>query len=243
MRKWSDRRVDRPRGASYRLGSRESERMDSAYFKRYRMDLALAAGGLALAPTAGGFPAAAGEMPPGYRLVPWHDGLIDAHARTKFRSFRSEIDAVVFPCLGDLEGCRRLMREIRGKGGFLPGATWLIARSRILPPGADRQSPQPAEVEWCGTIQGVIDSSGAGSIQNIGIVPGHRGLGLGSVLIAQAVRSFAAQGLERVSLEVTADNVRAVNLYQRLGFRRAKTIYKVVDGASGQFREREPALL
>jgi GNAT superfamily N-acetyltransferase len=217
--------------------------MDSAYFKRFRMDLALAAGGLALAPTAGRFPAAAGEMPPGYRLVPWHDGLIDAHARTKFRSFRSEIDAVVFPCLGDLEGCRRLMREIRGKGGFLPGATWLIARSRILPPGADRQSPQPAEVEWCGTIQGVIDSSGAGSIQNIGVVPGHRGLGLGSVLIAQAVRSFAAQGLERVSLEVTADNVRAVNLYQRLGFRRAKTIYKVVDGASGQFREREPALL
>ncbi len=217
--------------------------MDSAYFKRFRMDLALAAGGLALAPTAGGFPAATAEMPPGYRLVPWHDGLIDAHARTKFRSFRSEIDAVVFPCLGDLEGCRRLMREIRGKGGFLPGATWLIARSRVLPPGADRQSPQPAEVEWCGTIQGVIDSSGAGSIQNIGVVPGHRGLGLGSVLIAQAVRSFAAQGLERVSLEVTADNVRAVNLYQRLGFRRAKTIYKVVDGASGQFREREPALL
>ena len=217
--------------------------MDSAYFKRFRMDLALAAGGLALAPTAGGIPAAAAEMPPGYRLVPWHDGLIDAHARTKFRSFRSEIDAVVFPCLGDLEGCRRLMREIRGKGGFLPGATWLIARSRVLPPGADRQSPQPAEVEWCGTIQGVIDSSGAGSIQNIGVVPGHRGLGLGSVLIAQAVRSFAAQGLERVSLEVTADNVRAVNLYQRLGFRRAKTIYKVVDGASGKFREREPALL
>lgn len=217
--------------------------MDSAYFKRFRMDLALAAGGLALAPTAGGFPAAAVEMPPGYRLVPWHDGLIDAHARTKFRSFRSEIDAVIFPCLGDLEGCRRLMREIRAKGGFLPGATWLIARSRVFPPGADQQAPRPAEVEWCGTIQGVIDASGAGSIQNIGVVPGHRGLGLGSVLIAQAVQSFAEQRLERVTLEVTADNVRAVRLYQRLGFRRAKTTYKVVDGAARQFNEREPALL
>jgi ribosomal protein S18 acetylase RimI-like enzyme len=42
---------------------------------------------------------------------------------------------------------------------------------------------------------------------------------------------------------VTADNVRAVHLYQRLGFRRAKTIYKVVDGASWQFRQPEPALL
>ena len=89
----------------------------------------------------------------------------------------------------------------------------------------------------------MIDSSGAGSIQNIGVVPGHRGLGLGSVLIAQAVRSFAEQGLGRVTLEVTADNVRAVRLYQRLGFRRAKTIYKVIGGAAGQFNEREPALL
>lgn len=214
--------------------------MDSAYFKRFRMDLALPAGGPGLA-------VAAEELPDGYRLVPWHDGLLDAHARTKFRSFRSEIDAVVFPCLGDLEGCRRLMREIRGKGGFLPGATWLVARSRLLPPHlpsqGEGQSPRPAEVEWCGTIQGVIDSSGAGSIQNIGIVPGHRGLGLGSVLIARAVRSFAEQGLDRVTLEVTADNVRAVRLYQRLGFRRARTIYKVVDGATWQFRQAEPALL
>jgi GNAT superfamily N-acetyltransferase len=185
------------------------------------------------------------DLPLGYRLVPWHEGLIDAHARTKFRSFRSEIDAVVFPCLGDLEGCRRLMREIRGKGGFLPGATWLIARSRPFPAGLgpDTQASRPAEVEWCGTIQGVIDSSGAGSIQNIGVVPGHRGRGLGSYLIAAAMRGFTEQSLPRATLEVTADNVRAVSLYQRLGFRRVKTIYKVVDNASWQFQEREPALL
>jgi GNAT superfamily N-acetyltransferase len=213
--------------------------MDSAYFKRFRMDLALT--GEVLRRT---FPPSESLLPAGYRLVPWHDGLIDAHARTKFRSFRSEIDAVVFPCLGDLEGCRRLMREIRGKGGFLPGATWLIARSRPRPvDGGPDALSRPAEVEWCGTIQGIIDSSGAGSIQNIGVVPGHRGLGLGSVLIAQALLGFAEQHLGRATLEVTADNVRAVHLYQRLGFRRAKTIYKVVDGASWQFRQPEPALL
>ena len=208
--------------------------MDSAYFKRFRMDLTLVAGG---APSARPAPAAVG-LPAGYRLVPWHDGLIDAHARTKVRSFRSEIDAVVFPCLGDLEGCRRLMREIRGKGGFLPGATWLIARSRPLPPGlgAEAHVARPAEVEWCGTIQGVIDASGAGSIQNIGV-------GLGSVLIAAALGGFHDQKLPRATLEVTADNVRAVHLYQRLGFRRSKTIYKVVDGATWQFQDREPALL
>ena len=221
--------------------------MDSAYFKRFRMDLPLGAGGLPTSrPSDGPSPTGMAEdLPPGYRLVAWHEGLIDAHARTKFRSFRSEIDAVVFPCLGDLEGCRRLMREIRGKGGFLPSATWLIARTRPVPAGLgpDAQVARPAEVEWCGTIQGVIDASGAGSIQNIGVVPGHRGLGLGSVLIAAAVRGFTEQSLPRATLEVTADNVRAVSLYRRLGFRCAKTIYKVVDKASWQFQEREPALL
>ncbi|MFM7249657.1 MAG: hypothetical protein ACKO5R_07160 [Planctomycetaceae bacterium] len=89
------------------------------YFKRYRMDVVLPAA-----------PAPLPDLPAGYRFVAWHDGLLDAHARTKFRAFRSEIDAVVFPCLGDLEGCRRLMREIRGKVGFLPAASWLVARAK-----------------------------------------------------------------------------------------------------------------
>jgi len=215
--------------------------MDSAYFKRFRMDLPLSG-----ALTGDLLPAGpVAPLPEGYRLVPWHDGLLDAHARTKFRSFRSEIDAVVFPCLGDLEGCRRLMREIRGKPGFLPAATWLIARSRSRPTalGLPIDETRPAEVEWCGTIQGVIDSGGTGSIQNIGVVPTHRGAGLGTVLIARALGGFAAEGVPRASLEVTADNARAVRLYQRLGFRRTKTIYKVVDGPAWQFRQPEPALL
>jgi ribosomal protein S18 acetylase RimI-like enzyme len=39
-------------------------------------------------------------------------------------------------------------------------------------------------------------------------------------------------GLGAASLEVTADNARAVRLYQRLGFRRVKTVYKVVEDAA-----------
>jgi ribosomal protein S18 acetylase RimI-like enzyme len=181
--------------------------VESSYFKRFRMDVDLAVA------------RHAAELPTGYRLVGWNEALLDVHARTKHRCFRSEIDAVVFPCLGSLEGCRRLMREIRGKAGFLPEATWLVCWGRA-----------PEDLQWCGTIQGIVDR-GVGSIQNIGIVPGHRGLGLGTCLIEQALAGFRLGGVRRASLEVTADNTSAVRLYQRLGFRRARTVYKLVDGS------------
>ncbi|NBW96892.1 MAG: GNAT family N-acetyltransferase [Planctomycetia bacterium] len=180
--------------------------MSSTYFKRFRMDADLAA------------PRDRGPLPPGYRFVAWNEALLDVHARTKFRAFRAEIDATVFPCLGDLEGCRRLMREIRGKPGFLPAATWLVVRNDAY-----------GDLEWCGTIQGVVDRLGIGSIQNIGVVPDHRGRGLGTSLIEQALLGFRSHGLRRASLEVTASNSRAVRLYHLLGFRKAKTVYKIVD--------------
>lgn len=184
--------------------------MKSTYFKRFRMDV-----DLTLARRAPGPPA-------GYRFVAWNEALLDVHARTKFRSFRTEIDATVFPCLGDLDGCRRLMREIRGKSGFLPTATWLLVCNDAY-----------GDLEWCGTIQGVVDRLGSGSIQNIGVVPAHRGRGLGTSLIEQALAGFRSHGLRRASLEVTASNSRAVRLYQQLGFRKAKTVYKVTDAPPG----------
>jgi GNAT superfamily N-acetyltransferase len=188
--------------------------MQSTYFKRFRMEIDLAAA------------APQRALPPGYRFVPWNEAVVDVHARTKFRAFRDEIDAVVFPCLGDIDGCRRLMREIRNKPGFLPAATWLIARGR-----------SPESLQWCGTIQGVGARGSVGMIQNVGVVPGHRGLGLGRSLVERALAGFRMQGLRRVGLEVTVDNARAVRLYQRMGFRRTRTVYKVVETAGA-----EPAL-
>ena len=34
---------------------------------------------------------------------------LPVHAEVKYKSFREELDSNVFPCLGDREGCRRLM--------------------------------------------------------------------------------------------------------------------------------------
>ena len=184
--------------------------MNVQYFKRYRMELGIQ--GRHFGPT---------DLPTGYRFEAWDQRHIKAHARVKLYSFQQEIDAEVFPCLGDAEGCVRLMREISRKDGFLPTATWLLCR-RTRPDG---------EVEACGTIQGIQDRQGFGAVQNLGIIPECRGIGLGELLLRRALLGFQQVGLSRVYLEVTADNTIAIRLYERLGFLRTRTSYKAVGAA------------
>ena len=160
-------------------------------------------------------------LPAGYEFVPWSFAVVGAHAEAKFRSFRSELDSHVFPCLGDADGCLRLMKEIVSRQGFLNSATWLI---RYQKPGTDT-------IENCGTVQGIREQTDVGSIQNVGIVPGHRGLGLGRVLIVQSLNGFRDAGINFVTLEVTCQNLGALKLYQRMGFRVLRTVFKSVDVA------------
>ncbi|MEQ8791548.1 MAG: GNAT family N-acetyltransferase [Pirellulaceae bacterium] len=165
-------------------------------------------------------PVSPGE-PEGYRILPWRNSLIDEHAESKYQSFRFEIDANVFPCLGEREGCRRLMQEIARRPGFLAEATWLLVW----------QPTESDAPEYCGTIQGIRDRGNYGSVQNLGVTPLHRGRNLGTCLLLKALDGFRSAGLRRAYLEVTAQNTGAVRLYQRLGFRTTKTVYKAVEVA------------
>lgn len=181
--------------------------MDLTYFKRYRMEIDLVGREFSSAPREG------------YRLLSWDESLLDAYAEAKYLSFRDEIDANVFPCLGELAGCRRLMSEIAQKPGFLPQATWL----------AVYQPSDSSRPEYCGSIQGVRQRPGLGAIQNLGITPAHRDCGLGRSLLFRALEGFRRAGLQRVYLEVTAQNDGAIRFYGRLGFTKVKTVFKAVE--------------
>ncbi|HEY7155840.1 MAG TPA: N-acetyltransferase, partial [Gemmataceae bacterium] len=150
--------------------------------------------------------------PEGFHFAAWSCEWLDVHAELLFGSFQQEIDAQVFPSLGDRQGSICLMIEMSRKRGFLPEATWLLM----------------GPVGPCGTVQGIRERSGLGSIQNLGILPGWRGRGLGEALLLQALHGFRRMGLQRAQLEVTAQNDTAIRLYRRLGFRRSKTLYKAV---------------
>ncbi len=140
--------------------------MAITYYKRFRMEV-----DLDRAETAS-------LLPGPFFWVPWDESLLEQHAEVKYRSFMGEVDAHVFPCLGDRYGCRRLMSEIRRKAGFLPEATWMIACPAgyvgtvqgVRDQGADRRHPE------CGRDP-VISRDGPGPCTGAagagGILPGR----------------------------------------------------------------------
>ena len=161
------------------------------------------------------------ESPPtpaGYRYISFRPELLPYHAEAKYLSFRHELDANLFPCLGQRGGCESLMQEIANRRGFVPAATWLVVHT-----DADNQQ------SYCGTVQGIRDQSGIGSIQNLGVVNGHRNQGLARGLLVRALTGFQEQGLATASLEVTAKNEEAVRLYTQFGFTLAETVYKSIE--------------
>ena len=175
--------------------------MAITYYKRFRMEIDL------------WNEVKEASLPQGYGWIAWDESILKLHAEIKYRCFQSELDAELFPCLGDRYGCLRLMREIRLKHGFLPDATWLITCGHDV----------------CGTVQGIVEPHQVGAIQNLGVLPEHRGRQLGRALLLKALAGFRAHGAMKARLEVTADNSDAVNLYRNVGFRKAKTVYKAAD--------------
>ena len=182
--------------------------MAIVYLKRYRMQIDLRDYSLEKL-----------SIPRHVRFHPWHYDLLEAHAEAKFHSFRNELDMNVFPCLGDADGCLRLMKEISCRQGFVPESTWL----------ATYRNPQTGRRENCGTVQGVSEKFDVGMIQNIGVVKSRRGMGIGSLLIQHSLQGFLRAGIHFVTLEVTSQNSAACRLYERLGFRLLRTVYKSVE--------------
>ena len=114
--------IDHAELGEYVLTLLGSTAVNLMYFKRYRMEIALK--GRDFSPP---------RVPEGYHFVAWRPDQLDSFAEAKYHSFRNEIDANVFPCLGDFDGCRRLMREIVRKPGFLRHHLALDIRPRRPP--------------------------------------------------------------------------------------------------------------
>ncbi|MCA8990397.1 MAG: GNAT family N-acetyltransferase [Planctomycetaceae bacterium] len=175
-------------------------------------------------------------LPDGFSWVQWDNSVLLKHAAVKYACFREEPDAAIFRSLQSAEGCRRLLHDIARHRGFLPGTTWMIRRS----------SGEFGPATMCGTIQGIRNDSQQGAIQNVGILPGFRGLGLGRALLLKSLSGFRLEGLTRVYLEVTATNHAALALYQSVGFEIVDMRYRPVVGehvGTGSHNVRDEAVV
>lgn len=180
--------------------------MPVVYFKRYRMQFDLLET-LIPAPR----PASSAEF------LEWDEKLVYLHGMVKWESFRREMDVNVFPCLGDRDGCRQLMRDISRRDNFVPESTWL----------ATHYSEKLHSSRPVGTIQGLRLDRDLGAIQNIGVIPEFRGKGIARELIRRNLCGFREVGCCKVQLEVTIHNFDAIRLYESVGFRISETVFKV----------------
>lgn len=184
-----------------------AQSQDARFLKRFRMEIDLSEITLDRP-----------HLPEGYAWAEWHPAILHAHALAKYDSFHEEMDSQIFPALRTLPGCRELMLSITKHSGFLPQATWLIQFE-----GHPLRRSIP-----CATIQGLTQSTTLGAIQNVGVIPEHRGFGLGRALLLKNLLGFRAHGLLRVYLDVSADNVNAIALYRSVGFKYTKTSYREI---------------
>ncbi|MEZ0225946.1 MAG: N-acetyltransferase family protein [Alphaproteobacteria bacterium] len=74
-------------------------------------------------------------------------------------------------------------------------------------------------VGWCDVIPAKDRPIHAHTgVLGIGILPAHRGKGVGRALMTATIEKARAQGLTRIELTVREKNANAVALYKKLGF-------------------------
>ena len=91
------------------------------------------------------------------------------------------------------------------------------------------EAPASAAVSG-GEILGYVVATGIrvngrvmGHVKDIAVAPEHQGAGLGSRLLERALSVLANRGFDLVRLEVREGNERAIDLYERFGFRQVQT--------------------
>ena len=151
-------------------------------------------------------------LSPGLRMEPWSDRMFEPAAHLIQLAYADHVDAEINDQYRSESGGMKFLRNIvllPGCGMFLPEASFVVR-----PTGENRL----AGMILTSTVAGRV-----GHTTQICVLPGYQGHHIGRQLMEHSIDVLRQRNYESLSLTVTASNRRAVDLYERLGFRTIKT--------------------
>jgi ribosomal protein S18 acetylase RimI-like enzyme len=157
--------------------------------------------------------------------VPWPEGksahpvLIDNWSERKqddaaaliADAYRGHIDSEINDQYRSPAGARRFLLNIiqyPGCGSFFQPAAFLAV--------------DPASGKLCGMCLTSLVQADVGHITQVCVSQAVRGSGVGYALIRRSLEALARHGCRKASLTVTAVNTEAIQLYERMGFRKTR---------------------
>ena len=145
---------------------------------------------------------------PGIRFLPWTDSQLQAASELIALAYAGHVDASINEEYRTARGAQRFLEQTinRGSSGRFLTSAGFVAR-------------QAASSRLGGLCLGSMVGARVGHITQLCVAPAWHGFGIGSELLRRAVDGFRRAGCDAVSLTVTASNKRAVQLYERTGFR------------------------
>jgi ribosomal protein S18 acetylase RimI-like enzyme len=141
----------------------------------------------------------------------WSERKQDEAAVLIASAYQGHIDSEINDQYRSPAGARRFLLNIiqyPGCGSFFQPASFLAV------------DPQTGKL--CGLCLSSLVQADVGHITQVCVSKAVRGTGVGYALIRRSLESLANHGCRKASLTVTAVNRDAIQLYERMGFRKAR---------------------
>lgn len=149
---------------------------------------------------------AAPELP-GIELRHWAEDDFQSVAALITAAYRSHVDSEINDQYRSIAGSLRFLNNIVR----FPGCGTFDVEASLV--AVDRATRATIGAILCSRVKEDV-----GHVTQVCVLPEHRGHGIGEGLIAAAAAELKRRRFAALSLTVTEGNVRAVELYRRMGF-------------------------
>ncbi|MBO0910484.1 MAG: GNAT family N-acetyltransferase [Acidobacteria bacterium] len=142
-----------------------------------------------------------------FEIRRWTEHDYQPSAAVITAAYRGHVDSEINDQYRTLAGSLRFLNNIvrfPGCGAFDPESSFVAV---------DRESHSLAGIILCSRVRHDV-----GHVTQVCVLPEYRARGLGRLLMAATIRNLRQRRFSALSLTVTEANLRAVELYRRLGF-------------------------